>query len=188
MDVTREPVDRPAPGRLELVRAFVNTQDMEKGTDRLGDPGAAATWLGAAELLPAGAHVGRDAFAWIVQVREAFRAVLVAHADGGPAHGAVEVLNEVAADAGVVARLCGPDEAAPVVTAGGIDGAMGHLVAIAFEAIGHGRWSRLKACPAEACRWAFFDASRNRSSRWCDMGLCGNRAKRETFEKRRKAA
>ena len=25
--------DRPAPGRLELVRAFVNTRDIDEGTD-----------------------------------------------------------------------------------------------------------------------------------------------------------
>jgi len=27
------------------------------------------------------------------------------------------------------------------------------------------------------CGWLFFDASRNRSRRWCNMEDCGNRAK-----------
>lgn len=37
---------------------------------------------------------------------------------------------------------------------------------------------RLKECPGEpACGWLFYDASKNRSRRWCDMEDCGNVAK-----------
>ena len=34
---------------------------------------------------------------------------------------------------------------------------------------------RLKVCANDACRRAFYDASRNRSRRWCDGARCGNR-------------
>ncbi|WP_119258791.1 CGNR zinc finger domain-containing protein [Shinella zoogloeoides] len=34
---------------------------------------------------------------------------------------------------------------------------------------------RLKICPN--CGWLFLDRSRNRSRAWCDMAVCGNRAK-----------
>jgi predicted RNA-binding Zn ribbon-like protein len=34
---------------------------------------------------------------------------------------------------------------------------------------------RLKICPN--CAWLFLDRSRNRSRTWCDMSVCGNRAK-----------
>ena len=34
---------------------------------------------------------------------------------------------------------------------------------------------RLKICPN--CHWLFLDRSRNRSRAWCDMAVCGNRAK-----------
>ena len=34
---------------------------------------------------------------------------------------------------------------------------------------------RLKICPN--CQWLFLDRSRNRSRAWCDMAVCGNRAK-----------
>jgi predicted RNA-binding Zn ribbon-like protein len=37
------------------------------------------------------------------------------------------------------------------------------------------RLERIKACPN--CYWLYFDESRNRSRRWCDMNVCGNRAK-----------
>jgi predicted RNA-binding Zn ribbon-like protein len=40
-----------------------------------------------------------------------------------------------------------------------------------------GDWGRLKLCPADDCRWAFYDRSRNRSRVWCDMADCGNLAK-----------
>ena len=37
--------------------------------------------------------------------------------------------------------------------------------------------ARVKECASENCNWLFFDASKNRSRRWCDMKDCGNRAK-----------
>jgi predicted RNA-binding Zn ribbon-like protein len=36
---------------------------------------------------------------------------------------------------------------------------------------------RVKICPADDCRWAFHDNSRNGSRQWCSMAVCGNRAK-----------
>jgi predicted RNA-binding Zn ribbon-like protein len=180
-----DPRDRPAPGRLELVRAFVNTLDLDKSSDALADHPAAAKWLHAAELLPAGVAVDPKEWRQIVRVREALRAVLVANAEAGRADEAVDVLNRVAGDAGLVVRLTGPGTAAPVVASRGVDGALGELVAIALEAIAAGTWTRLKACPSSTCHWAFYDSSRNRSSRWCDMRVCGNRAKRQALRHRR---
>ena len=43
----------------------------------------------------------------------------------------------------------------------------------------------VRACAAESCRWLFMDTSRNRSRRWCDMKICGNRAKARKFYQRR---
>ncbi|MCF3641518.1 CGNR zinc finger domain-containing protein [Rhizobium sp. TRM95111] len=43
---------------------------------------------------------------------------------------------------------------------------------------------RLKICPN--CRWLFLDRSRNRSRAWCDMAVCGNRAKASRHYRRRK--
>jgi predicted RNA-binding Zn ribbon-like protein len=39
------------------------------------------------------------------------------------------------------------------------------------------RLARLRACAADDCGWWFVDETKNRSRRWCDMKLCGNRAK-----------
>ena len=46
----------------------------------------------------------------------------------------------------------------------------------------------VRACAAERCRWLFVDTSRNHKRRWCDMRVCGNRAKAEKFYKRAKNA
>ena len=43
---------------------------------------------------------------------------------------------------------------------------------------------RLRTCSDAACGWFFLDVSRNRSRRWCDPGLCGNRARVRTFAAR----
>jgi predicted RNA-binding Zn ribbon-like protein len=37
--------------------------------------------------------------------------------------------------------------------------------------------SRVKQCQGEKCGWLFFDATKNKSRRWCEMEVCGNRAK-----------
>jgi predicted RNA-binding Zn ribbon-like protein len=66
----------------------------------------------------------------------------------------------------------------------GIAAPLGRLLAIVVEAQAAGTWARLKACPAEDCHWAFFDASRNRSRTWCSMQVCGNRAKARAYRAR----
>jgi len=47
-----------------------------------------------------------------------------------------------------------------------------------------GEWNRIKICPADDCRRAFHDRSRNRSRTWCSMRVCGNRRKARTFRRR----
>jgi predicted RNA-binding Zn ribbon-like protein len=37
--------------------------------------------------------------------------------------------------------------------------------------------SRTKRCDGNECGWLFFDATKNKSRRWCEMRVCGNRAK-----------
>jgi predicted RNA-binding Zn ribbon-like protein len=40
---------------------------------------------------------------------------------------------------------------------------------------------RLHACASDTCRWLFLDTSKNRTRRWCDMKICGNRAKARRY-------
>jgi predicted RNA-binding Zn ribbon-like protein len=43
---------------------------------------------------------------------------------------------------------------------------------------------RLKICPN--CGWLFIDRSKNKSRAWCDMAVCGNRAKARLHYQRKK--
>jgi predicted RNA-binding Zn ribbon-like protein len=55
---------------------------------------------------------------------------------------------------------------------------------IALSAVGIMRdsdLSRVKQCGGEHCGWVFFDLTKNRSRRWCEMSVCGNRAKSKRF-------
>jgi predicted RNA-binding Zn ribbon-like protein len=70
----------------------------------------------------------------------------------------------------------------------GVDGAMARLMAAVSEATVDGTWERLKACPEETCRWAFYDRSKNRSAKWCSMQTCGNMAKARTYRARHRHA
>jgi predicted RNA-binding Zn ribbon-like protein len=46
--------------------------------------------------------------------------------------------------------------------------------------------SRIRSCASESCDWMFVDRSKRGNRRWCDMTVCGNRAKARRFYERRK--
>lgn len=50
------------------------------------------------------------------------------------------------------------------------------------------RVARIRRCAAEKCDWMFLDTSKRGNRRWCDMTVCGNRAKAKRFYLRTKAA
>jgi predicted RNA-binding Zn ribbon-like protein len=66
----------------------------------------------------------------------------------------------------------------------GSTGGLGRLIAAVGGAMTDGSWQRLKACRSDTCRWAFIDTARNQSRQWCDMAVCGNRAKARAFRSR----
>jgi predicted RNA-binding Zn ribbon-like protein len=48
----------------------------------------------------------------------------------------------------------------------------------AAELLTHGPLDRIRECPGQGnCGWLFLDLTKNASRRWCDMRVCGNRAK-----------
>jgi len=49
--------------------------------------------------------------------------------------------------------------------------------------------SRIRECEgSNGCGWLFIDASKNGRRRWCDMRVCGNRAKARRHSQRQRAA
>jgi predicted RNA-binding Zn ribbon-like protein len=43
------------------------------------------------------------------------------------------------------------------------------------------RIALVRQCADNTCTWLFLDTSRNKMRRWCDMRVCGNRAKVRSF-------
>ncbi|MEA2385521.1 MAG: hypothetical protein QOH72_5492 [Solirubrobacteraceae bacterium] len=179
-DAGRQPAGRaPAPGRLGLVQAFLNTfWDLDgHGGEQWTDAGAYGGWLAGRGFT--GAAGDDDDLARAIELREALRALALANHDDAGAPAAEAILDRVAAEvaprAGLTPRFAGRDRLE--VAADGPDAALALVLGIVFAARADGTWRRLKACPHEHCGWAFYDRSRNRSSHWCSMRLCGNRTK-----------
>lgn len=63
---------------------------------------------------------------------------------------------------------------------------IGRIAASFAELLADGDARRVKVCANDACRWVFFDESRNRSRRWCDPRTCGNLVKVRRFRARRR--
>lgn len=172
------PATTTPPPEIELVISFVNTYDFETGADELGSPAALGAWLAAMGVVDKGTPAsGRD-LRLAQRLRAALRAELAANHDEVEAGVA---LDDVCAE--LPLRAVGAPEAlAP--SSGGVRGALARIVAAATTARIKGSWPRLKVCPADTCRYAFYDTSRNRSRRWCSMDVCGNRSKVKAFRDR----
>ena len=183
-----EPGDRaPAPGALRLVQRFVNTSDLESGPDLLPDAAALGAWLRQAGLLDPAAEVSAADHGRAIQLRDAIRELVSAHAGLPHDPGASGVVNAAAARAQLRPVLDDPLSMRLEPAAGGVDGALGRIVAAIGEAIAEGTWPRLKACERDVCRWAFYDHSKNHSSHWCSMSVCGAREKNRRAYRRRRA-
>lgn len=146
---------------VDLVVDFLNTVDHESGTDVTADPDAWARWLADRELTGSGTASGTRA------VRTALRAAV---GDRHDPPGEVSVAVTVELSAGGAPRLAAED------VTGAVLAAAGRLAVL-------GQWTRVKICPADDCRWAFYDRSRNRSRTWCSMQVCGNREKARTWRR-----
>ncbi len=177
----------PAPGRLELVRQFLNTADFENETDELETPDGARRWLVAQRLLARNAHVGEGERIKLFELRDGLRALAWANNGAPVGREALARLNRLASTASIGALFDESGDVRLVVDRGDVDRAVSALLAIVWEAIRDGSWSRLKACRGERCGWAFYDASRNRVGTWCSMAVCGNRAKTRAYRIRQRA-
>ncbi len=154
MTVTSAPAD--------LVVDFLNTLDVEAGTDLLDDERAFARWCrahGTRAVDPAAARRLRDRLrsgaAGTPRRLEPVRVTLTPAPGGGLVLAPVDALEAVSA--AVLA----------LTASGDLD--------------------RIRLCPADDCREAFYDRSRNRSRVWCDMADCGNVAKVRALRARRGA-
>jgi predicted RNA-binding Zn ribbon-like protein len=174
---------RRPPHGLQLVIDFVNTRDIDLDSEALASPQALSTWLADHGL--AAPPADRRALTASVDVREALRAVLLSHNGGPDAPEALATLERTAERGRLSVVFHGDGSVGTEPRAAGIDGALAALLVPVAQAAADGTWQRVKACPADDCQWAFYDHSRNRSGRWCDMAVCGNRTKVRAYRSKR---
>ncbi|MEV0176574.1 CGNR zinc finger domain-containing protein [Streptomyces sp. NPDC050803] len=157
-----------APGGLALIESLVNTLDIESGTDTLDSAdGHARFGLAAQDVADAR------------ELRESLRAALLAHAGHQP-HREVTPLGELLARAPLRVTIDeGDGSAALTPTADGT--LLSQVAAAVAEALVAGTWTRLKACEAADCHWAYYDRSPAGRGRWCSMQVCGARAKMRRY-------
>lgn len=187
----------PAPGDLELVRALVNTRDLDPDLaasssyqvrlasgqvirEELSDPAALREWL-RGRGLPVPRALTEADLERARSFREAIRALLLANSGEPLDRAAVTTLQEIAASAPVRLEVGPAGEIDMACSATGVDALVADVLSAISRAQETGDWARLKACRSGECLWAFYDRSRNRSRHWCSMEICGNRAKTRTY-------
>jgi predicted RNA-binding Zn ribbon-like protein len=191
-DPGRQPSGRtPAPGRLGLVQAFVNSfWDLDgDGADAWADTAAYGRWLAARGFGDGGAPPSEDDRERAITLREALRGLALRHHDGDTVPAAAPesaVLDAIARTVTLRLRFDPAPRHEPA--GGGPDGALALVLGVVAEAMADDTWSRCKACPGPHCGWLFYDGSRNRSRQWCSMQLCGNRVKGREFRARQRRA
>jgi predicted RNA-binding Zn ribbon-like protein len=177
----------PAPPPLDLVQDFVNTEVPVWAQDDIATPTELGSWLRAHGLLADGTAVDAEAFLRARELRDLLRALARRNVEvDEPLDPALrerftaavrEARLRVALDEGGSLRL--------VPAHDGVVGALAVILARVAEAQATGTWARMKSCPGAHCGWLFYDASRNASSTWCSMSICGNRAKTAAYRRRR---
>ena len=68
-----------------------------------------------------------------------------------------------------------------------VEAALGPVALAAVRLFTEGDFHRIRACSGHACGWLFYDRSKNNRRRWCEMEVCGNRAKQRRLAARRRA-
>ncbi len=177
--------NRPAPRPLLLVQAFINTRDLEQGTDRLVETKDAHDWLTKAGLWTTKHVPSSEELKTARHVREALRQVLVANHTGTRASTkALRVLRSFAGAARLRIDADDPNHLAVVPLNPGMDAVLVSLLTIVRDSQLDGSWQRLKACANPECLSVFFDRSHSRQSMWCEMKVCGNRLKNRRYRQR----
>jgi predicted RNA-binding Zn ribbon-like protein len=118
-------------------------------------------------------------------------------------HLAMEKLNANLHDAALHSRLVQPTEAQPKVSesetsqqgrliwrfddvTSSFNAILWPIARSAADLLASNDVALVRTCSSPACQWFFLDTSKNHRRRWCDMKVCGNRAKVRKFYARKR--
>jgi predicted RNA-binding Zn ribbon-like protein len=186
----------------ERVLAFINTlygRPRPAPVESLGSYDALVEWArgqhlvsaAAAERLSAEArrhpHQATSVLAKAKDFREALHGLATAiDAGRAPSADVLKTIGECLAGAYANGRLVPHDGALQWVASSedDLERIIWEVARAAGRLVVSPRLGRVRACAASDCAWLFMDDTKNRSRRWCDMKLCGNREKLRRFRKK----
>ncbi|WP_158818329.1 CGNR zinc finger domain-containing protein [Methylocapsa sp. S129] len=178
-DFTNTSSGRGWPAPTEHLRSAENVVAWARHAKVLGP--ADADWLRGA--VAADEALARRLLRRALDLREALYAIGVEIAAGSPApapqvdrlakeHAACVAHAKLTPDGGRYIWSWTPREAA-------VEAVLGPIALSALATLGQADLTRVKRCEGEKCGWLFFDTTKNKSRRWCEMEVCGNRAKQK---------
>jgi len=173
---------------LSVVTAvdLVNTLDVETGRDELTEPEHLASFLREHFDSYDRPVTGED----VAEVRE-LRSQLRSTFELPEVRRAVEVLNQLLAESNALPQLTDHDGAWHLHFTPWRSTLRAHMAAEAAMGLAsvirdHGL-ERMRVCAAAGCSRVFVDTSRNRSRRYCNPDVCGNRTNVAAFRARQRA-
>jgi predicted RNA-binding Zn ribbon-like protein len=205
----------PSPSRAgslpliadDLALDFTNTESgrgLPAHQNHFREAGHVVEWLRHAKALPAEdadwlrdrsserADLAADLLARAIELRQSIHAIGAAL--GRRAKPPEEALAGLSA---LHARFVAKAELAPgimscrwlwSVRASPVEAALGPIALAAVCLFTEGDFHRIRECEGHACGWLFYDRSKNNRRRWCEMEVCGNRAKQRRLAARRRGA
>jgi predicted RNA-binding Zn ribbon-like protein len=177
----------PATRELELLRAFVNTTTADHQTDVVSTPERLRAWLVERSLLPPSAIVTPAEHREAMDFREALRALAAANGPGELDPSTAATLDRLGGRVALSVRVAPDGELSLVAGGEGVSRALGQLFSVMYQAVVDGSFERLKSCANDTCGWLFYDRSRNRSGKWCEMQTCGNMINARAYRRRQRA-
>jgi predicted RNA-binding Zn ribbon-like protein len=183
-DFTNTSSCRGSPTHQDHLRFAENVVAWARHAKLLGP--ADAEWL--REKVAADEALARRLLRRALDLREALHAigVAVAAGDAAPApevarlakeHAACVACAQLTPDGGRYVWSWMPREAP-------VEALLGPIALSALATLGQADLTRVKRCEGEKCGWLFFDTTKNKSRRWCEMEICGNRAKQKRLGER----
>jgi predicted RNA-binding Zn ribbon-like protein len=191
----------------DLALDFANTESgrgFPSHQNHLREAGNVVDWLRHAEALPAEdadwlaervaerANLAADLLARAIELRSAIQSL-----GGALGRGAKPPETALASLSALHGRFVAKAELAPgdlacrwlwSVRSGPVEAALGPIALAAVRLFTEGDFHRIRECGGHACGWLFYDCSKNNRRRWCEMEVCGNRAKQRRLAQRRRRA
>jgi predicted RNA-binding Zn ribbon-like protein len=132
------------------------------------------------------------AFAAAIELRAALRTLIERIVAGKPVrHDAIDIVNRVLASRLSYRRLVREGHAFRTILTPQFEEPIHLLVPVAesvVEFLEQGEPMLIRQCENPSCGLYFYDATKNRSRRWCSMEVCGSRSKAAAYYRRRRAS